>query len=313
MTAVSRHASAEMVLSMSTAMVSCVVELVVDVSERSWIATGKGSVDAFGTVAALGGTAEPSSSLWHATAHPHVSAVSRAIVPAVPRSDRRVVLRPRSVPEIPQKARAAMRFQMWPSGCDTTRFMNSKAVKIAAPCGADWTKMTPADGGRFCGDCKKVVKNISSMTEKDARKLLRSAGEGELCVRYMHDKLGNVVFGADQPRPDFVPASMLSRAKRAIAYAGLAVASQACSAISDASDKLTSPLQSEPTQDDSHDQNQNHEYNMGGAAYDPSYDSVSSDQDGGADAASPTDQDAGPAAQGDAAADQDAGPSNVPN
>jgi hypothetical protein len=188
--------------------------------------------------------------------------------------------------------------------------MRAKALKIAEPCHADWTKMTPADGGRFCGDCKKVVKNISSMTEKDARKLLRSAGEGQLCIRYMHDKFGNVVFGPDQPRPDFVPASMLSRAKRAIAYAGLAVASQACSAISDASDSLTSPLTSEPSHpsddDDSPDQ-----WNTGGVSFDESqaYDHAIDNADAGDGGAA----DASPSAQDGGAADADAAPANVPN
>jgi len=196
--------------------------------------------------------------------------------------------------------------------------MNSKALVIAQPCHADWTKMTPADGGRFCGDCKKVVKHISAMTEKDARKLLRSAGDGELCIRYMHDKFGNVVFGADQPRPDFVPASMLSRAKRAIASAGLAVASQACSAISDASDSLTSPLRSEP-QPPSEAEHNHEEYSTssGGVSYNPEWDDVPTDTDGGAANAdaSASDQDGGAAnADGGAAnTDQDAGPTNVPN
>jgi hypothetical protein len=193
--------------------------------------------------------------------------------------------------------------------------MRAKALKIAEPCHADWTKMTPADGGRFCGDCKKVVKNISSMTEKDARKLLRSAGDGQLCVRYMHDKFGNVVFGRDQPRPDFVPASMLSRAKRAIAYAGLAVASQACSAISDASDSLTSPLTSEPNHpsddDDSPDR-----WNTGGVSFDESqaYNHTIDDADGG-DGGAAAAADASPSAQDGGAADTDAdaGSSIVPN
>jgi hypothetical protein len=189
--------------------------------------------------------------------------------------------------------------------------MRAKALKIAEPCQADWTKMTPADGGRFCGDCKKVVKNISSLTEKDARKLLRTAGEGQLCIRYMHDKLGNVVFGRDQPRPDFVPASMLSRAKRAIAFAGLAVASQACSAISDASDSLTSPLTSEPSHpsddDDSPDR-----WNTGGVSFDESqaYDHTIDDADAGDGGAA---ADASPSAPDGGAADSDAGSSIVPN
>lgn len=175
--------------------------------------------------------------------------------------------------------------------------MKTTAIKIAEPCQVDWTKMTPADGGRFCGDCKKVVKNLSAMTEREAKKLLRSAGQGQLCVRFLHDKHGNVFFGADAPRPDFVPASMLSRAKRALAVAGLAAASQACDATNAASDET---------------QKEQLYQNMGGAEYDPSVDRLvheteDAGPDGGADAtadASPTDQDGGAA---------DAGPSTDPS
>ncbi|MDF2694517.1 MAG: hypothetical protein K0S65_2900, partial [Labilithrix sp.] len=33
--------------------------------------------------------------------------------------------------------------------------MDRNEVKVASPCTLDWKKMTPAEGGRFCGDCKK--------------------------------------------------------------------------------------------------------------------------------------------------------------
>lgn len=174
--------------------------------------------------------------------------------------------------------------------------MKTSAIEIAEPCQVDWTKMTPADGGRFCGECKKVVKNLSAMTEREAKKLLRTASEGQLCVRFLHDKHGNVFFGADAPRPDFVPASMLSRAKRALAVAGLAAASQACDATNAASDET---------------QRAELYQNMGGARYVPGADQVQETEDagpdGGADAtadASLTDQDGGAV---------DAGPSTDPN
>ena len=175
-----------------------------------------------------------------------------------------------------------------------------KALNIAEPCKVDWTKMTPAEGGRFCGDCKKVVKNLSSMTEREARKLLRTQNDGQLCVRYLYDKHGNMFFGADAPKPD-VPVSMLSRAKRVAAVAGLTIASAACSAVTDASDSLTSSTQAQHKDDPNDPEDHPELYqNMGGA---PAYDDPEIEADAGADAA-----DAGPSDQD---SDQDGGSAAV--
>jgi hypothetical protein len=99
--------------------------------------------------------------------------------------------------------------------------MKNQDLSIPSPCTADWRKMTPADGGRFCGDCKKVVRDLSTMRERDARTLLKSADNGELCVRYLYDKHGKVFFAGDAP--PLVPASFLQRAKR-VALSAAAVA-----------------------------------------------------------------------------------------
>jgi hypothetical protein len=101
--------------------------------------------------------------------------------------------------------------------------MKKNDVAIPLPCTVDWRKMSPAEGGRFCGDCKKVVRDLSTMRERDARTLLGSAGNGELCVRYVYDKHGKVFFAGDGA-PALVPASFLQRAKRvALSAAAIAV------------------------------------------------------------------------------------------
>lgn len=94
--------------------------------------------------------------------------------------------------------------------------MNKSSLPIANPCPMDWASMTPADRGRFCGECKKVVHELVRMTEKEAKALLHSAKNGELCVRYMFDAQGNIFF-ADTPR--LVAPSLLNRARRAAAVA----------------------------------------------------------------------------------------------
>ena len=95
--------------------------------------------------------------------------------------------------------------------------MKTKELRIAEPCPVDWASMTPADRGRFCGECKKVVRDLRTMTETEAREMLQSAPNGGLCVRYVFDEHGKVFF-----KPD-VPATFLVRANRAAAVAALAL------------------------------------------------------------------------------------------
>jgi hypothetical protein len=92
--------------------------------------------------------------------------------------------------------------------------MNRSELPIASPCNADWSTMTLADRGRFCGQCRKVVRELAQMSEREARALLASPPTEGLCVRYVHDTTGEILF-----RPDVVPAAGLARVKRAAALA----------------------------------------------------------------------------------------------
>ena len=87
--------------------------------------------------------------------------------------------------------------------------------------------MTLADKGRFCGQCRKVVHELARLTEAEARRLLASPPTEGLCVRYVHDARGEIVF-----RRDLIPSAILARAKRvaAAALAGVAfpVAATGC-------------------------------------------------------------------------------------
>jgi hypothetical protein len=65
------------------------------------------------------------------------------------------------------------------------------------PCEVDWSTMTLADRGRFCGSCGKVVSELAQMTEVEARALLRSPPTEGFCVRYFCDERGEIVFGSD--------------------------------------------------------------------------------------------------------------------
>jgi hypothetical protein len=80
--------------------------------------------------------------------------------------------------------------------------------------------MTLADRGRFCGACNKVVRELAQMTEAEARELLASPPTEGLCVRYVHDATGEIVF-----RRDVVPTARLARVRRAAvtAFAALSL------------------------------------------------------------------------------------------
>jgi len=193
--------------------------------------------------------------------------------------------------------------------------MDHKDVKIGSPCTLDWRKMTPAEGGRFCGDCKKVVRDLSRMTEREARAMLKRASGGEhrgsfsgaappsadaLCVRYVYDNQGRIFFGADAPRRDVLlsPSSLLQRARRvaaAAAVVALPFATQACEAITEPLG-LTSTAETEKVPDGYHE-------NMGGIGIGPEKQIADSDAsaDGSTDDADPGSD----AAHGDA--DQDGG------
>lgn len=99
--------------------------------------------------------------------------------------------------------------------------MDKSKLPIRTPCAVDFTKMKPADHGRFCADCKKVVHELAQLTEAEAKALVSSAQNGELCVRYVYDARGKVFF-ADTPR-NIVSANLLVRAKR-VATAAAALA-----------------------------------------------------------------------------------------
>jgi hypothetical protein len=98
--------------------------------------------------------------------------------------------------------------------------MNRTDLPIPTPCAADWTTMTLADRGRFCGACKKVVRELAQLTEIEARALLASPPTEALCVRYLHDATGEILFR----HPDVVPLGHLARFRRGAA-AALATAS----------------------------------------------------------------------------------------
>lgn len=64
------------------------------------------------------------------------------------------------------------------------------SIRVANPCSEKWEEMTGNDRVRFCSHCAKDVNNISEMTRKEARRLVRKS-DGLLCVKYRTDPTTN--------------------------------------------------------------------------------------------------------------------------
>lgn len=71
-------------------------------------------------------------------------------------------------------------------------------IRIARPCKADWEKMTGDEKVRFCGQCKKNVYDISSMSKAEAEQLMEEK-EGKMCVRLFRRRDGKILT-ADCPK-----------------------------------------------------------------------------------------------------------------
>lgn len=67
-----------------------------------------------------------------------------------------------------------------------------KHVRVAAPCRADWNRMTGNAQVRFCDSCSQNVYNLSSMTRREAEALIRNT-EGRLCVRFYRRADGSIM------------------------------------------------------------------------------------------------------------------------
>ena len=66
-------------------------------------------------------------------------------------------------------------------------------LSIAAPCSADWEKMTGDERARFCSLCRKHVYNISAMSRTEAEALIREKEGGRVCLRMFKRADGTVV------------------------------------------------------------------------------------------------------------------------
>lgn len=70
-------------------------------------------------------------------------------------------------------------------------------VSVGSPCTEDWEKMVGSRSVRLCEHCAKDVNNLSELTRKDAKRLIR-ASDGNICIRYLKHPVTKRPVFADQ-------------------------------------------------------------------------------------------------------------------
>jgi hypothetical protein len=91
--------------------------------------------------------------------------------------------------------------------------MQAKDIPLKVYCDADFRDMGPGSGtARQCHRCETPVHDLSALPRAEARAMLEQSG-GHLCVRYLYDVDGRVLF-TDAP-PRVLPPGWLVRGRRA--------------------------------------------------------------------------------------------------
>jgi hypothetical protein len=76
------------------------------------------------------------------------------------------------------------------SGTNTKLSLDN--ISVAAPCSAEWAKMSGDERVRHCALCRKNVYNLSEMSRTEAEALIREK-EGSLCVRFYQRADGTIL------------------------------------------------------------------------------------------------------------------------
>lgn len=70
-------------------------------------------------------------------------------------------------------------------------------VKVLEPCHESWDEMLGNERVKLCSHCTKHVTNISTLTRKEAMRLVNSS-DGSICIRYTQNPFTNKPLFADQ-------------------------------------------------------------------------------------------------------------------
>ncbi|OJW98161.1 MAG: hypothetical protein BGO70_11895 [Bacteroidetes bacterium 43-93] len=76
----------------------------------------------------------------------------------------------------------------------------SKAIQISIPnpCHEDWNKMTPAEQGRFCSQCQKVVTDFTNYTDAQLYQFFSDRNK-QVCGRFYNHQLNTSISIPPQP------------------------------------------------------------------------------------------------------------------
>src|SRR6187551_1138635 len=66
------------------------------------------------------------------------------------------------------------------------RFLNRvHMIQIKTPCDANWQEMTPAESGKYCGACEKVVVDFSKMNDVQIKQYFTQYATQKTCGRFL--------------------------------------------------------------------------------------------------------------------------------
>ena len=127
--------------------------------------------------------------------------------------------------------------------------MRKHDARIRRPCTREFDEMNGDGAVRHCDECEKLVHNLSLLGEAKARSALEDRRGDEVCVVYLHDQRGEVIFAnAAEPTAlstrsrwaGLVATAALSLAPLQIACGGVSVSQPdyAESALSPKGDKV---------------------------------------------------------------------------
>lgn len=98
-------------------------------------------------------------------------------------------------------------------------------INIPSPCSQSWDDMSPAEQGRFCGQCTKTIVDFTTWSDKDIAQYIRGSKE-KICGRFTDDQLDRNLLHVERERTNaLVPAILISTAL-AVGIAGNASANE---------------------------------------------------------------------------------------
>jgi hypothetical protein len=68
-------------------------------------------------------------------------------------------------------------------------------LRIVSPCDQEGVEVEPTARDRHCAKCDRQVHNLSALSPSEAQRLLAHAADERLCVQYVENERGEVVFG----------------------------------------------------------------------------------------------------------------------